>query len=137
MREVSLMDPSKETDNKLRWQAWENGVLFKLYIPKWRVPEPWPVRIVVRIDDDPNSFVAVPPSRGPESEQTRNLDEPVVTLVAKHTEHTETVRYSPVGDPAKWELGEPYIPFAMLSVPVPKRLRLDVHWDRTAGTWAE
>jgi hypothetical protein len=66
------------------------------------------------------------PHRGPESVQTRNLDESIVTLVAKHTEHTEMVRYSPIGDPINWELGEPYIPIGMLSMPVPERLRIDV-----------
>jgi hypothetical protein len=44
MGEVALMDPSKTTDNKLRWQADVEGVNFKLYIPKWRVPRPWPIR---------------------------------------------------------------------------------------------
>jgi hypothetical protein len=34
MTEITPMDPSKETDNKLRWKADVSGVEFKLYIPK-------------------------------------------------------------------------------------------------------
>jgi len=51
MIRLSLMAPSKETDLKLRWEADVEGVAFKLYIPKWRVPRPWPTRILVRISD--------------------------------------------------------------------------------------
>jgi hypothetical protein len=34
MPEIALMNPSKETDNKLRWWADVEGVPFKLYIPE-------------------------------------------------------------------------------------------------------
>ena len=111
MKEISMlhpMQPSKETDNKLRWEAWDQD--FKLYIPKWRVPQPWPIRIVVRLDDDPRSFGSVPAPRGPESAQARNLNEPLTALLLKVKEHTQTVHYKPVGQPKMWEIGEPYIP---------------------------
>ena len=78
MKEISMlhqMQPSKETDNKLRWEACDQD--FKLYIPKWRVPQPWPIRIVVRLDDDPRSFGSVSAPGGPESAQARNLHEPL------------------------------------------------------------
>ena len=36
------MYSSKQTDLKLRWDSYVDRVLFELYIPKWRVPRPWP-----------------------------------------------------------------------------------------------
>jgi hypothetical protein len=51
MREIALMSPSKETDNRLRWWADVEGVAFKLYVPRWRVPVPWPVRLEVIVDE--------------------------------------------------------------------------------------
>lgn len=137
MREISLLAPSKQTDNKLRWEAWESGVLFKVYIPKWRVPKPWPVRIVVRIDDDEKTFEAIQPPRGPEFASSRDLNESLVAVLQKVDEHTETVRYRQIGDLALSEIGEPYIPFSMLGTPPPDRMRIDVAWDRSVGTWTD
>ena len=48
----------KETDNKVRWTADVDGVTFSLYVPKWRVPEPWPSRI--RVTVVPNSSETLP-----------------------------------------------------------------------------
>jgi hypothetical protein len=51
MAEFVLMNPSKETENMLRWSDDIDGVNFSLYIPKWRVPKPWPSSILVVVDD--------------------------------------------------------------------------------------
>jgi len=61
MVEIALMEPSKETDNKLRWKADVEGVSFKLYVPKWRVPRPWPTRILVRVSEVPAGGEDQPP----------------------------------------------------------------------------
>jgi len=136
MKEIALLDPSKETDNKLRWIACDDsGVLFKLYIPKGRVPTPWPVRILVRIDDDPASLRSIPPQQPPKPPNHRDLRKPIIALVKRTPEkHTETVQYQPLGKPRFWELGEPYIPFSMLAEPPPERLRIDVEWDFDSGS---
>ena len=47
--EMELFDAAKETERKLRWDVDVEGTLFSLYIPKWRVPVPWPSRIFVSI----------------------------------------------------------------------------------------
>lgn len=52
MREIVAMSLLNETDNKLRWEADVDGVSFKLYIPKWRVPKPWPDMVKVVIDEN-------------------------------------------------------------------------------------
>lgn len=134
MREIALMNPSKETDNKLRWWADVEGVCFQLYIPKWRVPTPWPVRLEVVVD---------PQAASPETDRrltspcSRELEGPIIATLEKVREHTETVRYRPIGDQDSWELGEPYVPYAVLPAPSPERVRLEVRWDRSAGTWSD
>lgn len=133
MREIALMNPSKETDNKLRWWADVEGVSFKLYIPKWRVPAPWPVRLEVVVDHEAASpeTPIPPPTRLPEFERR------IIATLEKVQEHTETVRYRPIGHPDSWEIGEPYVPYTVLQAPPPERLRLEVRWDRSAGTWSD
>ena len=138
MAEIALMNPSKETDNKLRWQADVEGVSFKLYIPKKRVPRPWPVRILVRVSDVLDT--AQRQDRTPASTRklgSSPLERPIGAIVEKVSEHTETVRFAPRGDPKDWEIGEPYIPYSLLPSPSVKTLRIEVEWDRTAGTWSD
>lgn len=131
MSEVALMDPSKETDNKLRWHADIDGVDFKVYVPKWRVPVPWPQRILVRIEETTSQNERLVPSGNAKVEAL-----PIFVLVEKNVEHTTTVRYTPSGDPEGWELGEPYIPYPLLPSPPPQRLGIEVEWDWSAGTWS-
>lgn len=133
MREISLMNPSKETDNKLRWWADVDGISFKLYIPKWRVPVPWPVRLEVVVDQQASSTSSVP--KAPRAGSSE-LEHSIIATLEKVQEHTETVRYRPSGDPESWELGEPYVPYTILPTPSPERLRIEVRWDRSAGTWS-
>src|SRR6266568_4800894 len=130
MREIALMNPSKETDNTLRWSADVEGVPFKLYIPKWRVPAPWPVGLQVVVDEKATTPQARPKLPRPGSPE---LERPIISIAEKVREHTETVRYKPIGLPDGWESGEPYVPYALLPTPPPDRLRLEVRWDRSAG----
>jgi hypothetical protein len=101
MREVTMMNPSKETDNKLRWSADVDGVIFHLYIPKWRVPAPWPVMLEVLVGPltaSPAMDRSLPRPGSPE------LERPIVTTMEMVMEHTQTVRYRPIGDPKSWEM---------------------------------
>ena len=130
MHEITLMNPSKETDNKLRWSADVKGVEFKLYIPQSRVPQPWPRRIRVKISEAAD----LSPEATPVGQW--NLEDPITCTVEKVNKHTETVRYRPIGAQTDWELGEPYIPFALLLDDLSARLQIEVRWDRSTGTWA-
>lgn len=128
MIKMSLMTPSKETDNKLRWVAYIDGVAFHLYIPKWRVPDPWPksVRVLISRPSDSAAYRSGP-SIEPEN--------PISVIVERVADHTQTVRFAPIGDPQEWQIGEPYIPFSLLPDPSVRRLRVDVEWDWATGTW--
>lgn len=125
---MTLMNPSKKTDNKLRWAAEIDGVSFKLYVPKRRVPQPWPKRIRVFISE-PTTSTGTRPSIEPENS--------IVAIVDRVGEHSETARFAPVGDPKEWQIGEPYIPYALLPNPSVQRLRVEVEWERSAGAWDE
>lgn len=136
MGEVALMDPSKTTDNELRWQADVEGVNFKLYIPKWRVPRPWPIRILVRVIEMP-SVTAQFQDFAPTVDSFDSLERPIRAIVEKIQEHTQTMRFAPTGDPKDWEIGEPYIPYSLLTYSSVQTVRIEVVWDRSAGTWSD
>lgn len=128
---MTQLEEAKETDNKLRWDAKVEETLFSLYIPKWRVPEPWPRSIWVKVlprrqnsDDTPNL------SRSEVESDSTFRQEPVITTVHWKSSHTETDRYSPVGPAETWEIGEPYIPHSLTFNGYP-RLRLIILWDIT------
>ncbi len=130
--EMRLFESAKETENKLRWDTLVSGTKFSLYIPKWRVPNPWPSRI----------WIDVRPRRA-EAHDAANLQrsdveddpcltlEPIVVSLRKVSVHTQTIRYCPTGDAKLWETGEPYIPTEM-TFGKSERLRLLVLWDVTS-----
>lgn len=130
--EMNLFEAAKETDNKLRWDAVVEGTTFSLYIPKWRIPVPWPARIWVDVfprraegSDSPNVTPADIQSDG------TLRHEPIVATVEKYELKTKTIRYRPTGDAAGWEIGEPYVPIALTHGGT-ERLRLLVLWDLTS-----
>jgi hypothetical protein len=135
--EMDLFTSAKETDNKLRWDFIHDDTKFSLYIPKWRVPEPWPSTIYVGImerredgEDSPNM------SASDVSDDPSIRSEPIVAMVTKYSEHTKTIRYQPVGSPDSWEVGEPYVPTS-LTHNESESLRVIVCWDaRSRGQFS-
>lgn len=130
--EMTRFDCAKETENQLRWDAEVELTCFSLYIPKWRVPQPWPSRIWVSVTQRRSS-----------SEELANLSaeavvadsslthEPLVATVAKVKEHSKTIRYRPLGNDKLWEIGQPYVPIPLTHGGA-ERLRLIVLWDLTS-----
>ena len=125
MFEMALLDPSKETENKLRWSIYveDDNTDFELYIPKWRVPEPWPGRISVSIDRYNKNSIEYS-----QSETPGNLEEPIAIVLEPVSECTHTCRYAPIGNKKEWQTGEPYIPFSLIP-PNTKLILLRVTWD--------
>jgi len=120
------LDASKETEGKLRWATYvpADDTKFELYIPKWRVPTPWPGTIFVRVALAPTSTPVSSRSQG--GEQSRL--EPIRVTVTPDRRHTRTFRYTPVGNPQEWEIGQPYIPYSL----IPRgsaNLIIEVEWD--------
>lgn len=131
--EMTLFDSTKQTEKKLRWDANVEGVGFALYIPKWRVPQPWPSRIWVGVTPRRKSCEDPPNLSRQDVEADSTLThEPLVATVAWREEHTRTIRYTPVGvDSECWEIGEPYVPIP-LTWGGAERLRVIVLWDFTS-----
>src|SRR5579883_3147894 len=101
MIEMELLEESKETENKVRWDADVEGVRFSIYIPKWRVPEPWPRIIQVAIG--PQIETHIPPLTPSIVLHDPSIRmQPVVIHLRKDREHTRTIRYQPEGDPKTW-----------------------------------
>ncbi|APG27069.1 hypothetical protein A7E78_04000 [Syntrophotalea acetylenivorans] len=124
--EMALLEEFKETDNKVRWDAYIDNINFELYIPKWRVPEPWPRVILVGITPVASQQLSnLPPEVVRKSPRTR--EEPIVVCLNKLNECSKTIRYRPEGDASKWELGEPYIPIP-ITFGSAERLIITVDW---------
>ena len=126
MIEMALLEPSKETVNKLRWSTHveEDNTDFHFYIRKWRIPEPWPGRIYVGIesfDGEPSDFKQKPYTSADVEGSIKILVEPV-------KEHTRTIRFAPLGDKKEWQTGELYIPFSLIP-PNSHFLVIKVEWD--------
>ena len=145
------LDLFKSTERKLRWDEEIDGTNFELYIPKWRVPEPTPRMVSVKI----YNATSISPSRllelghNPEGQLSHSdmlvlekiglnaeqiwerNDRLIVAAVKFYETKTQTVRYRPLGDPKDWEVGEPYVPISELGNPYPKRLILLVGWVQT------
>lgn len=131
--EMNQLKAQKQTLNKLCWGADVHGITFSLYIPKWRIPAPWPARIWVDVfprraagDDRPNVTRA-------DIERDGTLrHEPIVATVEMHKVcGNSTIHYRPTGDKQTWEIGEPYVPNS-LTGDASQRLRLLVLWDLTS-----
>ncbi len=107
------------TDNKLRWQTNIKGAPFEIYIHKWRVPHPWPGRIIVQIEND---FERGKPWLDEMSQQaSTDLDpkEPIIAVVERFSQHSRTVRFaaegsSGLGGPGFKDFPGIYIPNELL-----------------------
>jgi len=47
--------------------------------------------------------------------------------------HTRTAKYDPVLSKGKREIGNPYIPYTLLSDPPPSRLVIVINWEYDMG----
>jgi len=128
MRKLSFLNPSRPTENKIRWTVNVDNAPFHMYIPKWRVPKEIPMGLEVVVDEVIPHNIRQP--------IIPNNDYPIKAVVELVREHTKTVRYRPIGDDQKkWEIGEPYIPKDLLPDPFPQTLYIEVRWDYTEGVW--
>lgn len=127
MKEILAFN--KETEMKWRWIADINGVEFKIYVQKWRTPEPIPDKILVKIGSPEDAFENKLKYTQKEIEESPELKhEPIYEIVKKTDIMTETIRYNPIIERNDWELGEPYIPFELIPGE-PNKLAIQVIWQ--------
>jgi hypothetical protein len=123
---LATLGITKETDNKVRWDAYVRDVRFSIYVPKVHVPSPWPSHVRVRIaalDAKEGQGVASADEEGPHS---------LKAVVTRFEDKTKTVRYRPTGDQTDWLIGEPYIPYEVLEevspLRTPEQLAISLDW---------
>ncbi|MCP6718642.1 MAG: hypothetical protein KJI71_00235 [Patescibacteria group bacterium] len=129
LQEEILAKWKKETDNKIVWVAQLEGVEFKLYIPKWRIPQPDPEEILIKIYS-PSEKV------GKEEFITKDdiqlnpklKNNTIYSDIHRISEHTQTIRFDPDGDRENWEIGSPYIPKSILKGNNIDKLSIAVEW---------
>lgn len=124
-----LKDEDTKEKNKYRWSVTVDKVRFLLYIPKWRVPKLIPRRVCVVIyhpGDELPVFSQLKCSDAASSPE--RLQSPIVSKVRLHSEHINTIRYDPIGDPKDLEIGSPYIPKKLLPKEHPSELTISVEW---------
>jgi hypothetical protein len=136
MMEMTLLAESKQTDNKVRWDVDIERTRFSVYIPKWRVPEPWPSIIQVSIEPSADD-VGLGQLSGATVKDPESLWKPIITDLELVRWHTRTIRYKPRistrltdlvrNEQSLWEIGEPYIPIEM-TFDGAKHLRITVRW---------
>ena len=130
MHNSKILEYFKETDGTYRWDVMVEDTKFKLYIPKWRVPDPRPprVRVVIYLPGDKHPDL----SQFKQGETIRTpgwRQSPIVARVQlRPEEHTDTYRYDPVGDYKLRETGSPYIPKTLLPEEPPAELTISVEW---------
>jgi hypothetical protein len=133
---------SKETKNKMCWDTTVESpdkeghnvpVNFRLYIHKWRVPEPCPETIYVKIE--PATLQTKPPFITAEDAEAKPAlrKKPVTAIVHAFKPHTATLRYHPIEDHTEWEIGEPYIPYSLTHGEA-EYLKITIEWKKPAGS---
>jgi hypothetical protein len=126
-----LFNVDKETPNKLRWVASPPHQDFKIYVPKWRVPEPWPRRVTVSIDAV-DIRRGTPLSKRDSRQQPSLRWHPVQVVMVIDEYHERSIRYAQEGDEDSWEVSHTYIPYA-LTEGQSEKIVLTVSWRMTAG----
>ncbi len=124
MEKTALMQLYTETPRKLVWKNVSGPVPFSLYIPKWRVPEPVPREILVRV----GMRFSVVPSPVFKRGCLQGTSVPIQVRVHRVCENVNSVRFAPRGTTYDREIGEPYIPFDSLPCWNAQALCIEVQW---------
>ena len=128
MIEMKLLKKIEEIDKKIRWDAEIDGAPFKLYIPKWRAPNPWPKVIDVSIEIY-NNQQPLTVSRDSARKVPELCQKPIFALFKKNVEKEHAIRYRPEGGRFSWEIGELYIPIS-LTLDRAENLFIRVQWQK-------
>lgn len=126
----------KDTSGMHRWDAMVERAPLEIYIYKWRVPEPYPSRISVEIFNRAEYSQSIYPLDRKEVNANPQLCyNPITAEVAFLENHTRTAKYDPVLGKGKREIGNPYIPYTLLSDPPPTRLVIVIKWGKGNGNY--
>jgi hypothetical protein len=121
------------TDNKYRWKTMVGIAPLVIYIPKWRVPDPYPQRISLQFFEPKDSRypnVTIHDKKEIKAKPWLRLDRINAEVTLTDETHKLVVRYDPVlvGNDAR-EIGSPYIPKTLLYKPPQTRLVIIINWE--------
>ena len=124
----------KDTSGMHRWDAIVERAPLEIYIYKWRVPDPYPSRISVEIFNRTEYSQSIYFLDRKEANADPQLCyKPIIAEVVFLEDHTRTAKYDPVLSKGKREIGNPYIPYTLLSDPPPSRLVIVINWEYDMG----
>ena len=119
----------KETDRKYRWLVMVEDAPFELYIPQWRVPEPVPEEILIKIYFPSDNLQGKRFLSREEVESSPNLKRNKIYTDIRFVEaKTKTFKYEPDREQINWEIGNPYIPKSIFKEKEFKNLSMVVEW---------
>lgn len=125
--ELSLAVP-KPQELYMQWNVLVQGAWCSLAVPKWRVPNPWPVK--VRIMITPRRSRSADAANLTERDSSRNhvLNREPIVATLKLVEGDELIRYRPIGEERRREMGDLILPPGIVD-PAPELVRLLVLWE--------
>jgi hypothetical protein len=129
--EKIFCDYYKDTANWYRWDAKIDDTLLEIYLPKWRVPDPYPLRISMEIYE-PSEYrrPIVPLDQEEALANPRLRRAPIVAEVTfTNKDRSPKVEYGPVLNDNVREIGDLFIPKTLLAGLTPKRLVIVIDWE--------
>ena len=136
--EKIFCDYYKDTTNWYRWDAKvdEDDTLLEIYLPKWRVPDPYPLRISMEIHE-PSEYrrPIVPLNREEALANPRLRRAPITAEVTFTKDRSPKAEYGPVLDDDVREIGDLFIPKTLLAGLTPKRLVIVINWETGNGNY--
>lgn len=126
MTPLLYLNFDKQTLRMVRYRVPLGTVDFCIYVPKWRIPAPWPKKIMVQVE----SLGSDQRARGVLAATARvgSAKSPIYAIMSRVSVHTRTVRFDPETSERDDEIGAIYVPYSLLSDPPPERILMTVKW---------
>jgi hypothetical protein len=117
----------QETTSFYCWEYKQDKTISKLYIPKWRVPEPTPTIVNLSVgthnEFEENKITERDILRNP---QKKNL--PIIVLAEKKSDHQYTVRFD-INNYNK-QINSLYIPYSFLEANLDiEKVTIKIEWE--------
>src|SRR5882724_2440073 len=126
-----FLEKFKKSENQVHWWVTSaDGDKLDIWVKQWRIPQPWPRRILVHVCDASADMKY----ETADADDPCSLERGITALVRKSTKRppVNSIRFEPVGD-SKKEIGSPYIPHALLPNPSAEILKVQIWWDWSAA----
>jgi hypothetical protein len=113
----------------LCWAVRGEGEEILIYIPSWRVPQPIPRRIRVRIYENGEGKLHGPPAAEEVAEPELDKRQAIVVRLLRKCTENDRVRFEPKGNPSSWPVGSLALPVGILRDKRIRDLSLAIDWQ--------